>query len=181
MTDKFILSIDQGTTSSRAIVFSHSGTIAGMAQMEFTQFFPQPGWVEHDLRQIWKSVEQSVSHVLDKVGKDLACQRRRRSGGQSPFCSASARIGSYASELNVVTRSVPRAVSSTAGTVAVIDGMQMKSGSCSRTAATISSSPSKRLMASKRATSTPALRAAVAKYRRFKGSQRPATSTTPQW
>ena len=45
---KFILSIDQGTTSSRAIIFDHAGKITGMAQQEFTQIFPKPGWVEHD-------------------------------------------------------------------------------------------------------------------------------------
>jgi glycerol kinase len=52
---KFILSLDQGTTSSRAIIFDHSGGIVSIAQKEFTQFFPQPGWVEHDPLEIWTS------------------------------------------------------------------------------------------------------------------------------
>ncbi|MGZ3952902.1 MAG: FGGY family carbohydrate kinase, partial [Flavisolibacter sp.] len=52
---KFILSLDQGTTSSRAIIFDHSGNIVSIAQKEFTQFFPQPGWVEHDPLEIWTS------------------------------------------------------------------------------------------------------------------------------
>ena len=51
----FVLSLDQGTTSSRAIVFSAAGTVVSIAQKEFTQFFPQPGWVEHDAEEIWKS------------------------------------------------------------------------------------------------------------------------------
>jgi glycerol kinase len=50
---KYILALDQGTTSSRAIVFDHSGTIRSVAQKEFRQIFPQPGWVEHDAHEIW--------------------------------------------------------------------------------------------------------------------------------
>jgi glycerol kinase len=50
---KFILALDQGTTSSRSIVFDHEGRIHGMAQQEFTQHYPQPGWVEHDAEEIW--------------------------------------------------------------------------------------------------------------------------------
>ena len=45
---KFILALDQGTTSSRSIVFDHDGKIHAVAQQEFTQYYPQPGWVEHD-------------------------------------------------------------------------------------------------------------------------------------
>jgi glycerol kinase len=49
-----ILAIDQGTTSSRAIVFTKRLAIAGAAQKEFRQYFPKPGWVEHDPEEIWK-------------------------------------------------------------------------------------------------------------------------------
>jgi glycerol kinase len=52
---KYILALDQGTTSSRAILFDHSGRIRSVAQKEFTQIFPQPGWVEHDPLEIWSS------------------------------------------------------------------------------------------------------------------------------
>src|SRR6478672_2009360 len=52
---KFILSLDQGTTSSRAIVFNKQGDIIAVAQKEFTQIFPQPGWVEHDANEIWST------------------------------------------------------------------------------------------------------------------------------
>ena len=52
---KFILSLDQGTTSSRAIIFDKKGNIVATAQKEFTQIFPQPGWVEHDANEIWST------------------------------------------------------------------------------------------------------------------------------
>ena len=51
----YILALDQGTTSSRAIVFDHDGAIRAVAQKEFTQIFPNPGWVEHDPGDIWAS------------------------------------------------------------------------------------------------------------------------------
>ncbi|MFX5756621.1 FGGY family carbohydrate kinase, partial [Acinetobacter baumannii] len=51
----YILSLDQGTTSSRAIVFDKQGTIISIAQKEFSQLFPQPGWVEHDANEIWST------------------------------------------------------------------------------------------------------------------------------
>ena len=59
---KVILALDQGTTSSRAIVLDHSGEIVSMAQKEFRQIFPQPGWVEHDPDEIWSS-QISVAHA----------------------------------------------------------------------------------------------------------------------
>jgi hypothetical protein len=54
-TGKHILALDQGTTSSRAIVFGHEGQILAMAQKEFRQIFPRGGWVEHDPEEIWSS------------------------------------------------------------------------------------------------------------------------------
>ena len=51
----FILAIDQGTTSSRAIVFDGAAEVAGLGQMEFTQHFPASGWVEHDPEEIWRA------------------------------------------------------------------------------------------------------------------------------
>src|SRR4051794_4820371 len=51
--EQFILALDQGTTSSRAVLFDHVGAIRSMAQREFTQRYPQPGWVEHDPDEIW--------------------------------------------------------------------------------------------------------------------------------
>jgi len=61
---KYILSIDQGTTSSRAILFDKQGNICGVAQKEFRQIFPQPGWVEHDAMEIWSSVMSVIHDVI---------------------------------------------------------------------------------------------------------------------
>lgn len=70
---KYVLAIDQGTTSSRAIVFDRKGNIMAVAQQEFTQFFPQPGWVEHDAEEIWQSVQSVVRQVLREINPaDLA-------------------------------------------------------------------------------------------------------------
>jgi glycerol kinase len=65
---QYILALDQGTTSSRAILFDHEGNIAGCAAQEFPQHFPQPGWVEHDPNVIWNSqltVARKVLHEVD--------------------------------------------------------------------------------------------------------------------
>ncbi|GGB37703.1 glycerol kinase GlpK [Virgibacillus dakarensis] len=67
MSKQYILSLDQGTTSSRAILFDQSGTIIETAQKEFEQFFPHPGWVEHDANEIWNSVLACVAEVLRKA------------------------------------------------------------------------------------------------------------------
>ena len=64
---KYILSIDQGTTSSRAILFNHDGEIVETAQREFEQFFQKPGWVEHDANEIWTSVLSCIADVLRKA------------------------------------------------------------------------------------------------------------------
>lgn len=66
MTEKFILSIDQGTTSSRAILFDKQGSIRHSEQQEFKQHFPQPGWVEHDANAIWSSVLSVIAGILSK-------------------------------------------------------------------------------------------------------------------
>jgi glycerol kinase len=65
---KFVLSLDQGTTSSRAIVFDHSGKMTGVAQKEFRQIFPRPGWVEHDPMDIWNSQNRVMHDALRNAG-----------------------------------------------------------------------------------------------------------------
>src|SRR5690242_1229014 len=65
---KHILALDQGTTSSRAIVFNHDGHIVSVAQREFRQIFPHPGWVEHDPRDIWNSQLAVARQALRKAG-----------------------------------------------------------------------------------------------------------------
>ena len=67
---KYLLALDQGTTSSRALVVDHDGKVVAVAQKEFTQIFPQPGWVEHDPKEIWAS----------QIGVASGSQSRRRLG-----------------------------------------------------------------------------------------------------
>jgi glycerol kinase len=62
--DQYILAIDQGTTSSRAIIFDRAGSICALAQREFTQHFPQPGWVEHDAAEIWSTQAGVITEAL---------------------------------------------------------------------------------------------------------------------
>jgi glycerol kinase len=64
---KHILALDQGTTSSRAIVFDHSGAVVAVAQQEFRQIFPQPGWVEHDAHEIWATQSGVAANALKKA------------------------------------------------------------------------------------------------------------------
>lgn len=68
MDTKYVLSFDQGTTSSRAILFDRFGGIYGVAQQEFTQHYPRPGWVEHDPMEIWGSQSGVARNVLERTG-----------------------------------------------------------------------------------------------------------------
>ncbi len=71
---KYILAIDQGTTSSRTILFDHEGNIRSVAQKEFTQIFPKPGWVEHNPQEIWASQATTMTEALTNVnakGSDI--------------------------------------------------------------------------------------------------------------
>ncbi|HRQ52340.1 MAG TPA: glycerol kinase GlpK, partial [Agriterribacter sp.] len=65
---KYILALDQGTTSSRAIIFDHSGSVVSVAQKEFKQIFPQPGWVEHDPNEIWSTQLGVAAEAISKAG-----------------------------------------------------------------------------------------------------------------
>ena len=65
---QYILAMDQGTTSSRAIIFDNKGTIITVAQKEFTQIFPQPGWVEHDANEIWSTQLGVAAEAITKAG-----------------------------------------------------------------------------------------------------------------
>ena len=72
---KYLLALDQGTTSSRALVINESGKVVAVAQKEFTQIFPQPGWVEHDPNEIWSSQIGVAADALSQAGasaKDVA-------------------------------------------------------------------------------------------------------------
>lgn len=68
---KYILALDQGTSSSRAIIFDHDGNPCAVSQKEFTQYFPKPGWVEHDPEEIWESESSVMMDVVAKSGIDV--------------------------------------------------------------------------------------------------------------
>ena len=68
MADKYILAIDEGTTSTRAIIFDHAGRKVADAQREFTQYFPKPGWVEHIANEIWNAVSSTIANAFIDSG-----------------------------------------------------------------------------------------------------------------
>ena len=68
MSLSYVLAIDQGTTSTRAVVYDATGRCLGSAAQEITQYYPQPGWVEHDAEEIWGSVAAVVPEALDAAG-----------------------------------------------------------------------------------------------------------------
>lgn len=73
--EQYILALDQGTTSSRAVVFDHNGQIRSVAQKEFKQYFPQPGWVEHNPNEIWSSQASVIAEAISAIdinGLDIA-------------------------------------------------------------------------------------------------------------
>ncbi|RJS93709.1 glycerol kinase GlpK [Salinisphaera sp. Q1T1-3] len=69
---KYVLAIDQGTTSSRSMLFDHDGQVVGIAQREFEQIFPRPGWVEHNPREIMTSVLTTLTEVINNTGVDVS-------------------------------------------------------------------------------------------------------------
>ena len=73
---KYILALDAGTTSNRAIIFDKEGNVCSFASKEFTQFFPQPGYVEQDANEIWSSELGVAVEAMQRIGiraKDIAC------------------------------------------------------------------------------------------------------------
>ena len=68
MGTKYVMALDAGTTSNRAIIFDADSKIIGVAQKEFTQHFPQPGWVEHDAEEIWSSMHEVMREALEQSG-----------------------------------------------------------------------------------------------------------------
>ena len=65
---KYIIALDQGTTSSRCILFDRQGQMCSVAQKEFTQIYPQPGWVEHNPMEIWSSQLAVIGEAMGKIG-----------------------------------------------------------------------------------------------------------------
>ena len=72
MSRKYLLAIDQGTSSSRAVIYDHGASVIASAQQEFPQVYPQPGWVEHDPEAIWKSVTAVIRDALEKASASAA-------------------------------------------------------------------------------------------------------------
>ena len=64
---KYVMALDAGTTSNRAIIFDEDSHIVGVSQKEFTQHFPHPGWVEHDAEEIWSSMVTVMKEALEKA------------------------------------------------------------------------------------------------------------------
>ena len=64
---KYVMALDAGTTSNRAIIFDEESRIVGVSQKEFTQHFPEPGWVEHDAEEIWSSMVTVMKEALEKA------------------------------------------------------------------------------------------------------------------
>lgn len=81
---KYILAIDQGTTGSRAFLFDSQGKAVNSSYKEFKQYYPKPGWVEHDAEEIWKSCADVIKGVLRKTrvpAKKHRCDRHYQSEG----------------------------------------------------------------------------------------------------
>ncbi|HEY0320703.1 MAG TPA: glycerol kinase GlpK [Pyrinomonadaceae bacterium] len=68
MAEGFVLAIDQGTTGTKVLIFDHDGSVRGLSYSELAQYYPQPGWVEHDAEEIWSEVIDLVEDVLEKTG-----------------------------------------------------------------------------------------------------------------
>jgi glycerol kinase len=86
---KYVMALDAGTTSNRCILFNEKGEMCSVAQREFTQYFPQPGWVEHDADEIWASmlgVAVEAMNMINATAEDIAesvlpTRERQRSSG----------------------------------------------------------------------------------------------------
>ena len=72
MNPKFLLAIDQGTSSSRTVIYDHDANVVATEQQEFPQLYPRPGWVEHDPEAIWSSVEAVTRGAMEKAGANAA-------------------------------------------------------------------------------------------------------------
>ena len=74
---KYMMALDAGTTSNRCILFNEKGEICSVAQEEFTQYYPQPGWVEHDPMEIWASQVSVLSEAMNKIAALPWCYSSR--------------------------------------------------------------------------------------------------------
>src|SRR4051794_26392185 len=72
MSETYVAAIDQGTTSSRCLLFDHAGRMVSMAQLEHRHHYPQPGWVEHDAVEVWRNVTRVVPRAVRQAGIETA-------------------------------------------------------------------------------------------------------------
>ncbi len=89
---RYILSLDQGTTSSRAMLFDHAGSVVATSQAEFAQIFPQPGWVEHDALEIWQSQLKTAQNCLKKASNQPLGQSNRAQAAPDLIANSSPEI-----------------------------------------------------------------------------------------
>ena len=75
---KYVMALDAGTTSNRCILFNEKGAMVSVAQKEFTQYFPKPGWVEHDPEEIYANTVAVVKNLVEKAGIDKFRKQRER-------------------------------------------------------------------------------------------------------
>ena len=75
MGKKYVMALDAGTTSNRCILFDQKGRMCSVAQREFHQYFPKPGWVEHDADEIWASMLGVAVEAMNKIGR-ASCRER---------------------------------------------------------------------------------------------------------
>ena len=73
MKGKYILAIDQGTTGSRAFIFDSKGRIVSKSYQEIKQYYPKPGWVEHDVQEIWASCVKVIKKSVDPGRREGSC------------------------------------------------------------------------------------------------------------
>ena len=79
---KYAAALDQGTTSSRAMIFDHEGHVVSVSQKEHEQIYPKPGWVEHDPKEIWARCQEVLDEAMDAAGR--LDRRHRRAGDHQP-------------------------------------------------------------------------------------------------
>ena len=105
---KYVMALDQGTTSSRCILFDRQGNVVSMAQKEFTQIYPKTGWVEHDAMEIWSSQYGVAAEAMAKIGADAGDieaigipirERQPSCGTGTPGCRCTMRYAGNVTEL----------------------------------------------------------------------------------
>ena len=95
---KYIMALDAGTTSNRCILFNEQGEMCSVAQKEFTQYFPQPGWVEHDANEIWSTQIEVAQRAMANIGATAASG----TGKPASRCAAPS-SGSAAAPVRIAT------------------------------------------------------------------------------